>query len=99
MPKNTQFSLLLFQRLRNSRTFGSRSFQYNNREIRLLPTCQMIMNNENIMGNLKFFGRPVYFEESDEKTALKFALLQKGCARFGMIAETRLKHKLQRAHS
>ena len=45
------------QRLRNSRTFGSRSFQYNNREIRLLPTCQMIMNNENIMGNLKFFGR------------------------------------------
>ena len=42
----------------------------------------MIMNNENIMGNLKFFGRPVYFEESDEKTALKFALLQKGCARF-----------------
>ena len=32
------------------------------------------------MGNLKFFGRPVYFEESDEKTALKFALLQKCCA-------------------
>ena len=51
------------------------------------------------MGNLKFFGRPVYFEESDEKTALKFALLQKGCARFGEIAETRLKLKLQRAHS
>ena len=99
MPKNTKFSLLLFQRLRNSRTFGSRSFQYNNREIRLLPTCQMIMNNENIMGNLKFFGRPVYFEESDEKTALKFALLQKGCARCGKIAETRLKLKLQRAHS
>ena len=70
----------IMQRLRNSRTFGSRSFQYNNREIRLLPTCQMIMNNENIMGNLKFFGRPVYFEESDEKTSLKFALLQKGCA-------------------
>ena len=59
----------------------------------------MIMNNENIMGNLKFFGRPVYFEESDEKTALKFALLQKGCARFGMIVETKLKLKLQRAHS
>merc|ERR1712012_991932 len=31
------------------------------------------------MGNLKFFGRPVYFEESDEKTSLKYALLQKGC--------------------
>ena len=70
----------IMQRLRNSRTFGSRSFQYNNREIRLLPTCQMIMNNENIMGNLKFFGRPVYFEETDEKTSLKYALLQKGCA-------------------
>ena len=70
----------IIQRLRNSRTFGSRSFQYNNREIRLLPTCQMIMNNENIMGNLKFFGRPVYFEDPDERTALKFTLLQKGCA-------------------
>ena len=75
----------IMQRLRNSRTFGSRSFQYNNREIRLLPTCQMIMNNENIMGNLKFFGRPVYFEESDEKTSLKYALLQKGCADYQLL--------------
>ena len=75
----------IMQRLRNSRTFGSRSFQYNNREIRLLPTCQMIMNNENIMGNLKFFGRPVYFEETDEKTSLKYALLQKGCANVKLL--------------
>jgi dynein heavy chain len=69
----------IMQRLRNARTFGSTTFQYNNREIKQLPTCQMIMSNEHIMGNLKFFGRPVNFREQDERTVLKYILLQKGC--------------------
>ena len=71
----------IMQRLRNARTFGSKTFQYNNREIKQLPTCQMIMSNEHIMGNLKFFGRPVNFREQDERTILKYILLQKGCGR------------------
>ena len=45
----------------------------------------MIKNNENIMGNSKFFSSSVDFKESDEKIALKFALLQKGCASWGIL--------------
>ena len=68
----------IMQRLRNARIFGSKTFQYNNKEIKQLPTCQMIMSNEHIMGNLKFFGRPVNFEEQNEISKLKYALLQRG---------------------
>ena len=75
----------IMQRLRNARIFGSKTFQYNNKEIKQLPTCQMIMSNEHIMGNLKFFGRPVNFEEQDDISMLKYVLLQKGSGSMDLL--------------
>ena len=75
----------IMQRLRNARIFGSKTFIFNGKDVKQLPTCQMIMSNEHIMGNLKFFGRPVTFEEQDERTVLKYVLLQKGTSNTNML--------------
>ena len=53
--------------------------QFKNEYSKELPTDHRTFQNLEFFW--KSFFRPVYFEESDEKTALKFALLQKGCAR------------------
>ena len=75
----------IMQRLRNARQYGSKTFQYNNKEIKQFPTCQMIMSNKCIMDNLKFFARPVNFEVPDDRNKMKQILLQNGSASLDLL--------------